>query len=70
MLIRGGDGVPRQPVLGLMWLSLAREAADPAREGWIIERYDAAFASASASDRSAALSMVDRRQYAGRQAPR
>lgn len=64
MLIRGGEGVPRQPVIGLMWLSLARESADPAREGWIIERYETAFQAASASDRSAALSMVERQQTA------
>ncbi|PZU90838.1 MAG: exopolysaccharide biosynthesis protein [Chelatococcus sp.] len=64
MLIRGGEGVPRQPVIGLMWLSLARESADPTRESWIIERYDTAFQAASASDRSAALSMVERQQTA------
>lgn len=66
MLIRGGDGVPRQPALGLMWLSLARDGADPAREGWIVERYEAAVAAASASDRTAALSLVERQQVAGR----
>jgi hypothetical protein len=65
MLIRGGDGVPRAPVLGLMWLSLAREGADPIREGWILERHDAAFAAASVNDRSAALAMVERQQVAG-----
>lgn len=65
MLVRGGDGVPRSPVLGLMWLSLAREGADPLREGWILERHDAAFASASVNDRSAALAMVERQQVAG-----
>jgi TPR repeat protein len=58
MLLRGGEGVPRQPVLGLMWLSLARESADASREGWIIERHDNAFAAASASDRTAALAMI------------
>ncbi len=51
MLIRGGDGVPRSPAIGLMWLSLAR---------------DAAFAAASASDRSSALALVERQQLAGR----
>lgn len=65
MLLRGGDGVPRHPVLGLMWLALAREGADIAREGWILERYDAAFASASASERNAALALVERQQLAG-----
>jgi len=69
MLLRGGEGVPRQPVLGLMWLSLAREGADPGREGWIIERHDAAFAAASAPDRTAALALVERQQIAGSRSP-
>ena len=64
MLIRGGEGVPRQPVLGLMWLAMAREGADPVRETWIIERHDAAFAAASAADRAAALAMIERQQLA------
>lgn len=64
MLLRGGEGVPRQPVLGLMWLALARESADPAREAWIVERNDAAFASASPADRTAALALVERQQVA------
>lgn len=62
MLLRGGDGVPRHPIIGLMWLALAREGADGAREKWILERYDAAFANASASDRTAALALVERQQ--------
>ena len=65
MLIRGGEGVPRQPVLGLMWLAMAREGADPSREAWIIERHDLAFAAASAADRTAALALVERQQPAG-----
>ena len=69
LLLRGGEGLPRQPVLGLMWLSLAREGADPGRDPWIIERHDTAFATASASDRSAALAMIERQQVAGSRAP-
>ncbi|MDP3410409.1 MAG: tetratricopeptide repeat protein [Bosea sp. (in: a-proteobacteria)] len=68
MLLRGGEGVPRQPVLGLMWLSLARETADPEREAWIVDRHDAAFAAASANDRTAALAMIERQQVAGARA--
>jgi TPR repeat protein len=67
MLVRGSEGVPRQVSQGLMWLSLAREAADPTREAWILERYDAAFSSASAGDRSAATALVERQQGATRQ---
>jgi TPR repeat protein len=70
MLLRGGEGVPRAPVIGLMWLTLARDGADPQREGWIIERHEAAFAAASSGDRSAAMALVERQQYAGRAAPR
>jgi TPR repeat protein len=70
MLIRGGDGVPRQPVLGLMWLALAREGAEASREGWILERYDAAFSSAAESDRTAALALVERQRFSGRSAQR
>lgn len=66
MLLRGSEGVPRQVSQGLMWLALARDAADPAREAWIFERYDAAFASASNSDRSAALALAERQQLSGR----
>ena len=66
MLLRGGEGVPRHPIMGLMWLALARDGADARREGWIVERYDAAFANASASDRTAALALVERQQVAGR----
>jgi hypothetical protein len=52
-----------------MWLSLAREGADPGRESWIIERHDAAFAAASAPDRTAALALVERQQVAGSRSP-
>ncbi len=45
-----------------MWLSLARESADPDRETWIIERHDTAFSTASASDRTAALALIERQQ--------
>jgi hypothetical protein len=72
MLVRGSEGVPRQVSQGLMWLSLARDAADPQREAWILERYDAAFAAASAGDRSAAVSLMERQQQytSGRILPR
>ncbi|MFA6968454.1 tetratricopeptide repeat protein [Bosea sp. (in: a-proteobacteria)] len=69
LLLRGGEGLPRQPVLGLMWLSLARESADPARDAWIIERHEVAFSSASASDRTAALALIERQQVAGSRVP-
>lgn len=62
MLFRGGEGVPRNPIIGLMWLAMARDGADATREGWIVERYEAAFAAASAKDRTAALALIERQQ--------
>jgi len=71
MLVRGSEGVPRQVSQGLMWLTLARDAADPQRDAWIMERYEAAFASASANDRSAALALMERQQqYTSGRIPR
>lgn len=71
MLVRGSEGVPRQVSQGLMWLSLARDAADPQREAWILERYEAAFAAASAGDRNAALALMERQQqYTSGRIPR
>ena len=45
LLFNGADGVARQRARGLMWLTLAREAAlDPAKDAWIVELYDKAMA--------------------------
>jgi TPR repeat protein len=54
-----GNGVPRQAAQGLMWLSLAREGADPAKYGWIIQLCDQAFAQASDSERQLATLYID-----------
>jgi TPR repeat protein len=52
----GIDGVQRQRALGLMYLTMAREAAgDRKNEKWIVDLYDSAMASASDVDRQAAL---------------
>ncbi len=58
-LLAHGEGVPRQRALGLMWLTLARDASDPARDQWIAKLYDRAFAAASERDRAAALSYLE-----------
>jgi hypothetical protein len=42
-----------------MWLILAREAADPAKDQWITELYEKAFAAASETDRQDALAMLE-----------
>jgi TPR repeat protein len=56
LLFNGADGVPRQRAQGLMYLTLARESAlDPSKDGWIVDLYDKAMASANEGDRQAAL---------------
>jgi uncharacterized protein len=54
-----GDALPRQGALGLMWLTLASDAAP--QEAWIKELYDAAFKQASDSERQLALVYIERR---------
>ncbi|MET0605425.1 MAG: tetratricopeptide repeat protein [Beijerinckiaceae bacterium] len=61
LLINGADGVPMQRARGLGLLELAREAADPERDAWIIELHGHAFASTTAQDRDAARIFVERR---------
>jgi len=58
MLFKGED-VPRQASRGLMWLTLARDAA-PAPETWIADLYAAAMKQASADDRAIALVYLER----------
>ena len=59
-MLVAGDGVPRRRPLGLMWLTLARDAADPVRDAWIADLYDDAVAGASASERRGALAYLER----------
>jgi uncharacterized protein len=54
-----GEYVPRQASLGLMWLTLARDAAPP-RESWIAELYAAAVKQATADERAIALVYLER----------
>jgi hypothetical protein len=53
-----GDQLPRQAARGLMWLTLARDAAQP-DETWITESYNKAIAKASEDDRAMALQMLE-----------
>ena len=52
-------GVPRQRGLGLMWLTIAREGADPDKDHWIYDLYDKAFAGANERDRQMALANLE-----------
>ncbi|MBV9968724.1 MAG: sel1 repeat family protein [Xanthobacteraceae bacterium] len=54
-----GERLPRQPARGLMWLTLARDSANP-DEAWIKESYNKAIAKASEEDRATALTMLER----------
>ncbi len=57
-MLFNGDQLPRQAARGLMWLTLARDAAAP-DETWIKESYNKAIAKASEDDRAMALQMLE-----------
>jgi hypothetical protein len=57
-MLFNGDRLPRQAARGLMFLTLARDAAGP-DETWIKESYNRAFAKASDDDRASALQMLE-----------
>lgn len=61
LLFAGRDGVPRQRGVGLMWLTLARDAAlQDKKDQWILDLYNNATAAASDSDKQiAALYVAD-----------
>jgi hypothetical protein len=54
-----GDRVPRQAARGLMWLTLARDAAG-AQDRWINDLYDSAFKQATEDERATALVSLER----------
>jgi uncharacterized protein len=59
-LFTGREGVRPQRALGLMWLTLAREAAiDSKKDKWIIDLYEKAVASANDGDRRNALAYLE-----------
>jgi TPR repeat protein len=60
LMLSGASGVPRQTARGLMWLTLARDGADPERHADIIDAHRTAFESASLEDREAALLYLQR----------
>ena len=65
MLFNGFQGFARQRAKGLMWLTLARDAAteskDP-KDQWIVDLYGKAVSLATDDDRQAALSYCDERR--------
>jgi hypothetical protein len=42
-----------------MWLTMAREAADPVKDSWIAPLYDQAFATVGEGERKAALAYLE-----------
>ena len=64
MLFNGFEGVPHQRARGLMWLTLAKEAATDPKDAWIADLYGKALSQASDSDRQvAALYVEDHRKH-------
>jgi hypothetical protein len=52
--------VQRQRALGLMYLTMAREAAsDQKKDRWVVDLYDEAMTKASDKDRQAALAYLE-----------
>ncbi len=65
MLFNGFEGFARQRAKGLMWLTLARDAAaesKDAKDRWIIDLYNKTASAASDDDRQAALAYCDERK--------
>ncbi len=58
MLFNGSDGISNQRARGLMWLTIARDAAlasKDSKNAWIVDLFDKAMGAASESDRQIAL---------------
>jgi hypothetical protein len=59
-LMFNGDGIPADPVEGLMWLTLAdRNAHGTEDEPWITELFDRAISIASQDQREQAIAAAD-----------
>jgi TPR repeat protein len=66
LLFVGGDGVPRQRARGLMWLTIAKSAAQGPKDDWMNDLYAKDFAIASDDDRQvAALYLNDHAKGGG-----
>jgi TPR repeat protein len=58
LLFVGGDGLPRQRARGLMWLTIAKNAARGAKDQWMADLYEKDFAAAGEDDRQIAALYV------------
>jgi TPR repeat protein len=60
ILFTGHEGIIRQRARGLMWLTLAREAAlNSKKDQWIVDLYEKAMAAANDTDRQVAVVYVE-----------
>lgn len=59
-MLFAGDHVPRQAARGLMWLTLAKDAARADQQAWIAKLYDSAFQQATEDERALALVYLKR----------
>ncbi|MGL4440903.1 MAG: tetratricopeptide repeat protein [Bosea sp. (in: a-proteobacteria)] len=66
LMTTGVVGMPRQAARGLMWLTLAKDGADPVRHADIIEAHRKAFEAATPQDREAALVYLQRQMNRAR----
>jgi uncharacterized protein len=60
-MLFAGDGVPLQRARGLMWLTIAKNAAQGPKDDWIRDLYQRDFAGASEGDRRVAAAMLEER---------
>jgi len=56
-----GDGVAQQRARGLMWLTIANNSAEGAKDEWIRDLYRRDLADASPADQASAAAMLDER---------
>ena len=59
-MLFAGDHVPRQAARGLMWLTLAKDAARSSDQTWVASLYDSAFQQATEDERALALVYLKR----------
>jgi TPR repeat protein len=59
-MLFAGDHVPRQAARGLMWLTLAKDAARAEQQGWIAKLYDSAYQQSTEDERALALVYLKR----------
>ncbi len=59
LLITGPGGIQRQKLVGLMWLTLARQSATSGKDQWISDLYEKGSEGTTESDRQRVLSYVE-----------